>query len=627
MRFGWRQGRTRVRDASSELRLIETRYRVIGFLMCAVLLALAWRFANLQILDHDLYAGRAESNRVSLRALPPTRGLIFDHKGEVLAENRPAYRLVVVPERTPDLEATLHAISQLVSVSDNERTRFERHRQRSRRFQAIPLKTNLDPESVARLAANRHRLLGVEVEPYLIRHYPHGAVFAHVLGYVGRIDQSDVAELGSERYRASTHVGRTGIEQAYESLLHGEPGVENVETNAQGRVVRVLERQDPMHGQDLTLTLDLELQRAAVDALGDQAGAIVVLDVGSGAVRALVSQPGFDPNWFVNGISETNYQALLSNPKRPLFNRFLQGAYEPGSTIKPFLALAGLSEGAIDANQEMFSRGFFELDGQGRRYRDWKRGGHGWVDLEKALAESVNVYFYELAVSLGIDRMARELALFGFGQATGIDLFGEGDGLLPTRRWKRAQFNEAWFPGETVITGIGQGFVVATPLQLGHATALLAARGQAAPPYLFNPSAQRQRVTHKKEDWDVVFRGMEAVIHGPTGTARAVAGRVPMRFAGKTGTAQVFGLPDEADAVDERSQESLPEHLRNHALFIGYLPTDEPRWAVSVVVEHGGGGASVAAPIGANVMAELAAGMVAEMTPTKLADGNKDQQP
>ena len=312
MRFWWRQERSRVRDSVAESRLIDQRYRVIGVLMCVLLLALAWRFANLQIFDHALYAGRAESNRVSLRALPPTRGLIFDHRGQVLAENRPAYRLVIVPERVPDLEATLQAIADLVPVSDNERARFERQRQRSRRFQAIPLKGNLDAESVARLAAHRHQLAGVEVEPYLIRHYPHGELFAHVLGYVGRIDPSDLGELGAERYRATTHVGRTGLEQTYESLLHGEPGVEKVETNAQGRVVRVLERQDPIDGQDLTVSLDLELQRAAVDALGDQAGAIVVLDVETGAVRALVSQPGFDPNWFVNGISETNYQALLS---------------------------------------------------------------------------------------------------------------------------------------------------------------------------------------------------------------------------------------------------------------------------------------------------------------------------
>ncbi len=614
MRFPWRHVRAPVRDTASELKLLEQRYRLLALLMTLALLALAWRFADLQVLNHDLYVGRAESNRVSLRALPPTRGLIFDARGRVLAENRPAYRLVIVPERTPNLEATLEAIAQLVPVSDNERARFERLRQRSRRFQALSLKTNLDPDSVARIAANRHRLPGVEVEPYLIRHYPHGPLFAHALGYVGRLDQSDLAELGADRYRATTHIGRTGIERFYERLLHGEPGLEKVETNAQGRVVRVLERQDPVQGKDLTLTLDLELQRAAVDALGDQSGAIVVLDVESGAVRALVSQPGFDPNWFVNGISETNYQALLSNPKRPLFNRFLQGSYAPGSTIKPFLALAGLAENAINASEEKFSRGFFELDGQGRRYRDWKREGHGWVDLEKALAESVNVYFYELAVSLGIDRMARELALFGFGRPTGIDLVGEADGLLPTRRWKRAQFDQPWFPGETVITGIGQGFVMTTPLQLAHATALLAAEGQAPPPYLLNPSEPRQRVSHRKEHWEAVSDGMEAVIHGPTGTARAVADQVPMRFAGKTGTAQVFGLPDEADAVDERSQESLPENLRNHALFIGYLPTDEPRWAVSVVVEHGGGGASVAAPIGAKVMAELG-NAVGDQTP------------
>lgn len=601
----FKQPRARVRDVAAELKLIDRRYQLLGLAMLACLLLLAWRFAELQLIDHDLYAGRAENNRVALRALGPTRGLILDRKGRVLAENRPAYRLVVVPERVPDWAAMLDQLEALVSISDDEMARFDRARQRARRFQAIPLKTNLQADEVARLAAHRHRLLGVEVEPYLTRHYPFGELFAHVLGYVGRIDERDLARLGPDRYRASTHVGRTGIERAYEATLHGEPGVETVETNAQGRAVRVLERQPPKNGQDLQLTLDLDFQRAAVEALAGQAGAVVVLDVDTGAVRALVSEPGFDPNPFVNGISSSAYQALLDNPRRPLFNRFLQGAYEPGSTIKPFLALAGLAEGVIDPDQEMFSRGWFELDGEGRRYRDWKRGGHGWVDLTKALAESVNVYFYEMAVGLGIDRMARELALFGFGQPTGIDLLGEGDGLLPTRAWKRGEFGEAWYPGETVITGIGQGFVVATPLQLAHATALLAAEGRAGAPYLHAPSVPSARVAHADEHWRAVKEGMVEVIHGASGTARAVAQDVPIRFAGKTGTAQVFGLPDDADAVDEREQESLPEHLRNHALFVGFAPIDEPKWAISVVVEHGGGGATVAAPIGAEVMARM----------------------
>ena len=600
-----RRHTARVRDAASELKLIDTRYRILGALMLVCLLLLAGRFAQLQIIDHAMYVGQAQDNRVALRALAPTRGLIVDRQGRVLAENRPAYRLVVVPERVPDWDVLLDQLAGLVAISDHEMDRFNRARQQSRRFQAIPLKTNLSPDEVARLAAHRHRLFGVEVEPYLTRHYPHGELFAHVLGYVGRIDQADVERLGQDRYRASTHVGRTGIEQAYEDTLHGQPGVETVETNAQGRVVRVLERQAPNNGQDIRLTLDLDFQRAAMDALEGQAGSVVVLEVETGAVRALVSEPGFDPNRFVNGISRAEYQALLTNPRRPLFNRFLQGAYEPGSTIKPFLALAGLAEGVIEPDQEVFSRGWFELDGEGRRYRDWKRGGHGWVDLTLALAESVNVYFYEMAVALGIDRMSRELALFGFGQPTGIDLNGEGDGLLPTRAWKRGEFGEAWYPGETVITGIGQGFVVATPLQLAHATALLAAEGTSAPPYLHSPSEPSTRAAHKDEHWQAVKEGMVAVIHGASGTARAVARDMPIRFAGKTGTAQVFGLPDDADAVDAREQESLPEHLRNHALFVGFAPIDEPKWAIAVVVEHGGGGATVAAPIGAEVMARV----------------------
>ncbi|WP_376694536.1 penicillin-binding protein 2 [Wenzhouxiangella sp. EGI_FJ10409] len=597
-------------DSRLTMKLVDRRFQVLSVLMLVVIGLLGLRLGLLQLGDYEQYAAEADDNRISLRALPPNRGLVLDRHGRVLAENRPAYRLVIVPERAENLEDTLVRLSDLVPVSDEERRRFDRQSERSRRFESIPLKNNLDDEEVARLATHRHRLPGVDIEPYLTRHYPHGELFAHLVGYVGRIDGGDRERLERDRYRATTHVGKSGIERQYESQLHGSSGFERVETNAQGRVLRVLERSDPTPGEDLRLNIDLDLQRAAYTALGDYAGAVVVLEVETGKVLALVSKPGFDPNLFVHGISHTEYNRLLGHHQRPLFNRVLSGGYEPGSTIKPFIALAGLQAGAVTPETEIFSSGQFRLPGHSRTYGDWKRGGHGRVDLELALAESVNVYFYRLAVELGIDAISRELALFGLGRAAGLDLPGENDGILPTRSWKRATFNQPWFPGETVITGIGQGFTVVTPIQLAHATAALAGRGETAQPRLLGQREPVRMVRHDDAYWQAVHEGMEAVVHGPSGTARAIAPGLKARLAGKTGTAQVFGRPDQAEAVDEREQDELPEFLRNHALFTGFAPAEEPRLVVTVVAEHGGGGASVAAPIAGMVInAALEAGL------------------
>ena len=591
-----------VRDELAELAVVSARLR---WLIAAVIVALGllgWRFGHLQLNQHELFAGRADENRVRLQALPPNRGLILDRHGRVLAENLTAHRLVIVPERTPSVDETLAELQALIDITPSDLERFERQRLRSRRFQAVTLKPNLGPEELARMAAQRHRLPGVEIEAYLTRHYPHAEALSHVIGYVGRIDERDLQRLPVDRYRGTSHVGKTGIERYYEDDLHGQPGFERVETNAQGRVLRVLERSHPTPGRDLRLSIDLDLQLAAVEAMGDRAGAVVVLAVESGEVLALVSQPGFDTNLFVHGIGRDAYAHLLADLQRPLFNRFLAGGYEPGSTVKPFLSLAGLDDGYITPTQQVFSSGYFQLPGHSRRYRDWRRGGHGWVDLEDALAESVNAYYYQLAVDMGIDRISRELALFGFGRGTGIDLPGEVTGVLPTRAWKRATFGEPWFPGETVITGIGQGFTVVTPLQLAHATAALAGRGYTAPPRLVGHSEPARMIEHRPQHWDAVFNGMAATIHGRRGTARAVAADLPVRMAGKTGTAQVFGLPDDDDERRRRMDDERPEHLRNHALFIGFSPDDEPRVALSVVVEHGGGGAGVAAPVAAQVM-------------------------
>jgi len=579
--------------------IVDRRIWFLTGLMLLAVLGLLARFAQLQLFEHGAYAARAENNRVRLRAIAPNRGLILDRNGRVLAENRPAYRLVMVPERVEDIPAMLDQIDTRVGLSEAERERFQLARLRNRPFQAITLKGNLDEAQVATLALDRHRLDGLEIEPYLTRHYPYGEALAHVLGYVARLDESDLKRLDADQYRATTHTGKIGVERYYESVLHGQSGVERVETNAQGRMVRVLERTDPVPGRNLTLSLDLDLQLAAIDALGEHPGAVVALDMETGGVLALVSKPGFDPNRFVSGISQKRYRALLESPHRPLFNRFLAGGYEPGSTVKPFIALAGLASARITPETRVFSSGAYRLPGHSREYRDWREGGHGWVDLKSALEQSVNAYFYDLAHNLGIDRISRELALFGFGQPTGIDLPGEFNGVLPSRSWKRRTLDEAWFPGETVITGIGQGFIVVTPLQLAYATATLAGRGKAAPPRLveFEPSAQR--VEHRPAHWEAVYEGMHAVVHGSRGTARAIAGEIPVEIGGKTGTSQVFGRPD--DEL-ETEPEDLPWFLRNHALFVAFAPFEDPRIAIAVVAEHGGGGSSVAAPVAAGVL-------------------------
>ena len=434
-----------------------------------------------------------------------------------------------------------------------------------------------------------------------------------MVGYVGRLGPADLQQVDENRYAATTHIGKTGVERYYENTLHGEVGYEQIEVNAQGRVLNRIIELEPTAGSDVYLTIDARLQRIASEAMAGRTGAVVAIDPANGEVLALVSEPGFDPNSFVNGISQQQYSQLLNAPGRPLFNRALRGGYEPGSTIKPYVALAGLELGVIDASTTVFSRGYFQLPGQERRYRDWKREGHGRVNVAEAIAQSVNVFFYELAVELGIDRMHDYLEQFGFGEATGIDLGGEAAGILPSTAWKRAARSEPWYPGETVIAGIGQGFMVATPLQLAHAVSILAARGTVYQPHLLRATARPDHVASpavalpindvvigEQSHWEMVLQGMEGVLHSERGTARRVMADQPgFRMAGKSGTAQVYGSPQEGPELE---MSDLPENLRHHALFVAFAPVDAPRIAVAVVVEHGGGGSSVAAPLARQVI-------------------------
>jgi penicillin-binding protein 2 len=420
------------------------------------------------------------------------------------------------------------------------------------------------------------------------------------------LDVDDLNRVEQGNYRGTTHIGKAGIERFYEDQLHGVSGMEKIETNAQGRILKVLERENPVHGDDLILALDLQVQKAAWEALGDRPGAVVAIDPGDGSILALVSKPAFDPNLFVRGISSEDYLAILNSPGRPLFNRPLLGGYEPGSTLKPFLGLAGLELGVITPEDRVFSTGGFYLPGLTRPFRDWKKGGHGWVNIHGALEQSVNTYFYQLALDLGIDRIHDYLAQFGFGAPTGLDLLGENSGVLPSRDWKRGRFGQPWYPGETVITGIGQGFNVVTPLQLANSVATLSNGGMRFMPRLLyavkhagNEQAIKTRApvslqlpVVESENWEIIREGMRRVVHGEKGTARAIRPDNGLEIAGKSGTAQVV-----AQDEDEDMDETTAAHLRHHALFVAYAPFRQPSIAVAAIVEHGGGGSREAAPV------------------------------
>lgn len=585
-----------------ELRaLINHRLFIAGILCVVVLLGVLGRYWYLQIPQHEEFVSRSDNNRIRLRALAPTRGLIFDRNGVVVADNRPAYRLEIVRERLDtDLGSVIEQLANSIDLSEQAIERFNRRLQDDKRaFQPVVLRYNLSEQEVARIAVNRHALPGVEIRPYLTRYYPFTTLLAHVVGYVGRIDNNDLEKLSVDNYRATTHVGKSGLERFYETRLHGTSGYEKVETNVVGRLVDELESKPPIAGENLYLTIDVQLQRYASLALGQAAGAVVAMVPQTGEVLALVSNPSFDPNTFINGISQRDFSALLSNPQKPLFNRALQGGYEPGSTLKPFIGLVGLDVGVVDTGKQFFSNGEFRLDGSTRAYRDWRRGGHGWVNIQQGLEQSVNTVFYQIALELGIDRIHAGLEKFGFGQTTGIDLYGEHKGVLPSREWKRAQFDEPWYPGETVITGIGQGANVTTPLQLATATSILATYGQSVVPHLWRDAVTEERplLVFNEQHWRVIRQGMQDVVHGERGTATAIASENYLT-AGKTGTAQVFSRKQGVEVVTA----DLAAELQNHALFIAFAPADNPEIVVVSVVEHGGSGSRDAAPVAAAVI-------------------------
>lgn len=598
------------KDHHNEARLFAQRVFASAALVLVLFVVLIARFYSLQVVQHSDYVTQSDANRIHVQPVPPTRGLIYDRKGVLLADNRPSFTLTLVRERIADLTATLNLLREIVGISDSDVAEFHKAlSQRRRPFEAVPLKYRLNEEDIARIAVNEYRLDGVEVSAQLVRNYPYDDLFAHLVGYAGRINQRELRGFDPATYRrySGTHsIGKVGLERTYELDLLGEVGDEHIETNAHGRVLRVLQRSAPQPGEDLHLFVDAELQQVAYEALDGRRGSVIALDVNTGGVLAMVSAPGYDPNLFVTGISHQAYRELSESIDLPLFNRSIQGQYPPGSTIKPVMALAGLHSGLVTRETTVPDPGFYRLPNDDRRYREWKRGGHGKnVNLHKAIVESCDIYFYDLSYRMGIDIMHSFGSYFGLGAQTGIDMPGERNGIWPSREWKRQERGLPWFPGDSLNASIGQGFVLTTPLQLAVMTATLASRGEQKIPRLVarvGDNSTGPTVVSKLEvdsaHWDHVIDSMKDVVHGAHGTARIISRGLKYRMAGKTGTAQVVGIAQ----GEEYDRELVAERNRDHALFIGFAPVENPRIAVAVIVENGEAGSSTAGPVARRVI-------------------------
>lgn len=591
------QKRIPIKNPYREIQLV-TRRSLIGVMLISLLiLALIFRLAYLQISKHDIYTTLATQNWLDLVPIEPTRGLIYDRNGIMLAENIPVFSLDIVPYEVPNLKSTLNGLSKIISLSDSDLTQFQKQLKQHRRFDDIPLKLRLTDDEVARFTENQYRFPGARIQARLMRSYPYGESFTHVLGYVGRINAQELNEIDTINYSASHYIGKLGIEKYYEEELHGYVGYEQVENDASGKPIRVLKEIRSVPGKNIYLTIDSRLQFVAEKALKGHRGAVVAIEPATGQVLAMVSQPGYDPNLFVTGISQKDYQALQQSPDRPLYDRALRGLYPLASTIKPYFALQGLESGVITVKSTLYDPGWFELPNRSHTYHDWQRGGHGIVNVEKAIIKSCDTFFYDLASKMGIHRMDNILNAFGFGALTGIDLRGEMPGVVASPEWKKSMRGARWYQGDTILSGIGQGYMQATPLQLAVAAATLANRGQRTIPYLLlgsqmpgKPYLPLQPIPLEAvpmkdpRNWDTVIRAMQSVVDSPQGTAYRFGRQHSYTIAGKTGTAQVIrkrGNPDEED-----NQNSLPERLRDHHLFIAFAPVDQPKIAVAIVSEN-----------------------------------------
>jgi penicillin-binding protein 2 len=618
-----------LKNYQNEQHNFKLRLSVLGLLVLAAFSILAVRFYYLQINRYDYYQTLAENNRISIVPITPNRGLISDRNGVVLAHNFFVYTLELIPSKIDNLDTTISEIAQLVEVSPTDLKRFNKQKGESHTFESIPLRTHLNEVEAAKFAVNRYRFPGVELKSRLFRHYPLGKQGAHMVGYIGRINDKDLTKLSEKdtlsNYKGTDHIGKSGVEEYYEAQLHGTTGFQQVEIDADGKAVRVLSSVAPISGNNLILSADSKLQEIAETAFGERRGALVAIKPSTGEVLAFVSMPTFDSNLFVDGIDVENWRLLNDSLDRPLINRPLRGVYPPGSTFKPFSALAGLENGKRKPPFSINDAGYFMLPRSSHRYRDWKPGGHGNVDMRRAITISCDTFFYGLAMELGIEKLAGFVRHFGFGKKSGVDIAGEVGGLMPTPEWKMRRFKQPWYMGETVIVGIGQGYTLVTPMQLAQATAILANKGVAMRPRLVaaitdpktNISNATQaiisdKITLDEANLEIVKLGMVDVTL-PGGTAASVGANASYSIAAKTGTAQVIGIKQN----EKYNEKNINERHRDHALFIAYAPADDPKIALAVIVENGGHGGSAAGPIARKVMDYYLLGKLPIIEPIK----------
>jgi penicillin-binding protein 2 len=573
-----------------EKQLIQNRLMVAAIGGACLLILLVVRLIWLQLIETERFQTASEANRLQTLPVSPARGLIVDRNGLILAENRPNLQLLLVPEEVDDIDVMVSEVRSRIEFTDGDAERFAKNlKSRRRPRDPVVVKDDLSESEAALIAVDLFQFPGLQIEARPTRFYPYGGLTAHSLGYVGRLSLNELQAIEESRYAGTETIGKSGVEKAYEDALLGQVGVERVETSARGQIMRSVDRDDPVPGADIPLHLDIGLTAKLYEALGDRRGAIVAMDPQTGGILGLASAPTYDANAFIGGISQAEYAALQVNQDTPLFNRALRGQYPPGSTIKPMLGLVGLHYGAVTWEKEISDRGFFQLSGDDHKYRDWKKWGHGRVNIEKAVIESCDTYFYEMAVRLGVDQMSEGMRWFGFGRRQGRDIQGDLPGILPSREWKRQARNQSWYLGETVISGIGQGFWVTTPLQLAAATTAMARRGNFIEPHfsvLEDVDAGAPVPLGDSMDWERMIDAMEDVLHGERGTARGAARGLNYRIAGKTGTVQVVGIAQE----EEYDANEVDERLRDHALFVGFAPADSPSIVLALVIENGGSG-------------------------------------
>ena len=603
-----------------EQHLFNTRIIVAAIIILFALIGILARAYHLQVLENVKYADLSRQHYQKRIPIPPNRGQIYDRNGVILADSHTQYVLEIVRDSIgdenkdgkstlADVDDLVERLGKIVSLSEKD-VRIFKQNVRKFKYQPVPIKENLTEQEVAMFSVNRPRFPGVNLEVRMERYYPLGTIASHIIGYVGRIDERDLEKLNKDEYLGTSHIGKTGVEASHEDRLHGQAGYHLVEVDAHGKQQDVLDEKSPIGGQDLFLGIDINLQMTAERLLKNERGAIVAIDPQNGEVLALASMPTFDPNLFINGISHKDYSDLRDDPDRPLYNRALQGTYPPGSTIKPMVGVAGLAEGVIGPGSHVYDPGYFRLSGQKHVFRCWNKRGHGSVNLKYAITQSCDTFFYDLAYRMGVDRFSGFMHKFGFGEETGIDLPSESTGLMPTPEWKEKRHKRNWYPGDTVNIGIGQGYWLATPLQLAHATTIMANHGVRLKPHVLRGvrTAKNQEeqvlkpepfpsVEANEKFWELTIQGMENVMR-PGGTARAAGAGAAYRIAGKTGTAQVFGL-----AGGKYNAGRIAKRLRDHALFVGFAPAVDPTIAVAVIVENAmGGGGKAAAPLGRKVM-------------------------